>query len=208
MSNPDKNHEDELVRKNARMGLAVLGVVVLMLGLSFAAVPFYSLFCRVTGFGGTTQVSTELPDRILDRTVSIKFNADTSPHMGWDFRPELRQIDVRLGERGLASYMAHNRSDKATTGSALYNVTPDKAGKYFHKIQCFCFSEQTLGPHETVSMPVLFFVDPSMNDDPNMEDVTTITLSYTFFPADSKELEDGVEAFYNSGDTPPSAATN
>lgn len=191
-------HQDqELVRKNARAGLIVLVVVIGMVGLSFAAVPLYSLFCQVTGFGGTTQVSESLPDTILDRTVTIQFNSDTGREMPWEFTPEERRIDVKLGQRGLTAYHARNPAGKPITGTAIYNVTPLKVGKYFHKIQCFCFDEQTLQPGEDVSMPVMFYVDPAMNDDPNMNDVKTITLSYTFFKTETKALEEALDAFYN-----------
>ena len=197
----EQPNQDELTRKNARTGLTVLAVVFGMIGLSFASVPLYDLFCRVTGFGGTTQTAAALPDKILERTVSIHFNADTARNMPWSFKPELRSIDVKLGARGITSYQAKNKTGKPTAGTAIYNVTPLKAGKYFHKIQCFCFDEQILGPHEKVDMPVLFYVDPAFADDPNMNDVQVITLSYTFFPADSKELEDALEALYNEDGT-------
>ena len=197
----EQPNQDELARKNARTGLTVLAVVFGMIGLSFASVPLYDLFCRVTGFGGTTQTAAALPDKILERTVSIHFNADTARNMPWSFKPELRSIDVKLGARGITSYQAKNKTGKPTAGTAIYNVTPLKAGKYFHKIQCFCFDEQILGPHEKVDMPVLFYVDPAFADDPNMNDVQVITLSYTFFPADSKELEDALEALYNEDGT-------
>lgn len=191
-----KNNED-LIRKNARTGGLVVLVVAGMVGLSFASVPLYSLFCRVTGFGGTTQRSVDLPDKILERRILVKFNADTGPNMGWDFYPEQREVSVRLGERGLAAFHATNPDNKPTGGTALYNVTPDKAGKYFHKIQCFCFDEQVLAPKESVSMPVLFFIDPALDSDPNMADVQTVTLSYTFYPASSEALDEALEAFYN-----------
>lgn len=198
MSNPG---DDELIRKNARTGLLVLGVVAFMIGLSFASVPLYTMFCKVTGWGGTTQTAQALPGNILERRVLIKFNADTGRNMHWEFKPEQREISVRLGERGFTAFYAHNLAVKASGGTALYNVTPLKAGKYFHKIQCFCFDEQILQPGERVSMPVLFFIDPAMDTDPNMQDVETITLSYTFFPAQSQELDAALEAFYNSGET-------
>lgn len=190
------NHDD-LVRKNARTGLMVMAVVVGMITLAFASVPLYSLFCRVTGFGGTTQVAARLPDQIIDRTVRIKFNADTSRNMPWKFTPDIREVDVKLGERGIASFTAVNKTNKPVTGTAVYNVTPLKAGKYFQKIQCFCFDRQTLQPGEEMAMPVLFFVDPKLNEDRDMEDVTTITLSYTFFESDTEELEKALEDFYN-----------
>ncbi|MCB1532788.1 MAG: cytochrome c oxidase assembly protein [Alphaproteobacteria bacterium] len=195
MSTPDKNQN--LAKKNARIGITVLVVVAGMVGLSFASVPLYTMFCKVTGYGGTTQVSDALPDNVVDRTVTVKFNAETARGMPWDFTPDMREIKVRLGERGLTSFSARNKRPTPTTGTAIYNVTPLKAGKYFHKIQCFCFDEQTLQGGEQVSMPVLFFVDPSMNDDPNMDDVKVITLSYTFFETQSKALEDALEGFYN-----------
>ena len=189
--------DDDLVQKNARMGLIVLAIVIGMTGLAFASVPLYSLFCRVTGFAGTTQVAEQLPDQVLDRQVIIKFNTDTGRNMPWSFKPDMREITVKLGERGLTSFTARNPKDHAVAGTALYNVTPPKAGQYFHKIQCFCFDEQTLEPQQTVSMPVMFFVDPKMNDDPNMNDVKVITLSYTFYQAETEELESAIEGFYN-----------
>lgn len=178
-----------------------------MVGLSFASVPLYNLFCRMTGFDGTTRTAETLPGTVLDRTITIKFNASTGRNMPWEFKPELREIDVRLGEKGLAAFHAKNRSNTATAGTAIYNVTPFKAGKYFHKIQCFCFDEQALQPGQDVSMPVMFFVDPALNDDPDMEDVKVITLSYTFYPVESKELEDALDAFYNE-DAPAIQGTN
>lgn len=197
---PPPQAQQDLIRKNARTGLAVFAVFLCMVGLSFASVPLYNLFCRMTGFDGTTRTAETLPGKILDRTVTVKFNASTGRNMMWDFRPELREIDVRLGEKGLAAFHAKNRNNTATAGTAIYNVTPFKAGKYFHKIQCFCFDEQALQPGQDVSMPVMFFVDPAMNDDPDMEDVKVITLSYTFYPVESKELEEALDAFYNEGD--------
>lgn len=194
--NPPLNHE-EMTRKNARVGLTVLAVVISMAGLSYASVPLYDLFCRVTGFGGTTQTSKALPDTVLDRVVKIQFNADTSRDLPWNFEPEQRSVEVQLGQKGLTAYSARNKAFKPTAGTAIYNVTPLKAGKYFHKVQCFCFDAQTLQGGQEVSMPVMFFVDPAMNDDPNMNDVQTITLSYTFFKAESEELEQALEDFYN-----------
>ncbi len=196
MSEPDY---DALARKNRRLGLIVLAVVAFMIGLSFAAVPLYSLFCSVTGFGGTTLTAAALPDadQILEREVTIKFTAETNAKLPWDFHPEEREIIVKLGQRGLTAFSAENKAGHPTTGTAIYNVTPLKAGKYFNKIQCFCFDEQTLQAGEKVSMPVLFYVDPKMNEDRNMSDVKTITLSYSFFPANTKALEDATEAFYN-----------
>jgi cytochrome c oxidase assembly protein subunit 11 len=192
MSAPNPQH-----RKNTRTGLIILAVVIGMTGLSFASVPLYRLFCQVTGFGGTTQVSAELPKTELAREVIIKFNADIGRDMPWKFKPEQREIKVHLGQKGLTAFHATNKSDLPITGTAVYNVTPLKAGKYFHKVQCFCFGEQTLQPKEDVSMPVMFFVDPKMDEDPNMRDVQTITLSYTFYRAESEELDQAMQGFYN-----------
>ena len=190
------NHED-LVRKNARTGLIVLAVVIGMITLAFASVPLYTLFCKVTGFSGTTQVASALPDTVLDRKITIKFNADTDRNMPWEFKPEMREIDVQVGERGIASFSAYNPMKDPVGGTAIYNVTPLKVGKYFHKIQCFCFDQQILNAGQRVSMPVMFFVDPAIDDDPNMDDISTITLSYTFYKSDTEELESAIEGFYN-----------
>lgn len=187
----------EMSRKNARTGLMVLGVILAMAGLSYASVPLYDAFCRVTGFGGTTQTAESLPDTVLDRVVTIKFNADTHRDLPWYFKPQMREIDVQLGQKGVTAFTARNKTNKPVTGTAIYNVTPLKVGKYFHKVQCFCFDEQTLAPNEEVSMPVLFFVDPKMAEDPNMDDVKTITLSYSFFKAETQELDNALEGFYN-----------
>lgn len=204
----DNHDHSEMTKKNARLGLTVLAVVIGMVGMSFAFIPLYNLFCRVTGFAGTTQVSTQLPETILDRVVTIKFNAQTNQNLPWDFTPEERAIDVQLGQRGLTAFNAHNKMDVPTTGTAIYNVLPLKAGKYFHKIQCFCFDEQTLTPQETMNMPVMFYVDPAMSDDPLMDDVKSITLSYTFFPAGSEELDTATEAFYNDEEIDLTRKTN
>lgn len=166
---------------NRRMGLVLAGVVAGMVGLSFAAVPLYRIFCQVTGFGGTPQVVAEYSTEILDRSVTVRFNADTDRSLPWEFRPEQRSVRLKLGEQGLAFYEARNYSQRPVTGTATFNVTPLKAGQYFNKIECFCFTEQLLEPGQRVDMPVTFYVDPRLNDDPSMADVTTITLSYTFY---------------------------
>lgn len=186
--------------KNTKTLLTVFAVVIGMVGLAFASVPLYNLFCRVTGYGGTTMVSEALPENVLERKVTIRFDANTSRNMPWDFRPEKHEESVKLGQQGLIAFLAKNRDAKPTAGTAIYNVTPNKAGKYFQKIQCFCFDEQILQPGEKMQMPVLFYIDPKMAEDPNMDDVKTITLSYTFFPAESEELDQALEAFYNAGE--------
>ena len=179
--------DPELARKNKRIMAGCVLAVCFMIGLSFAAVPLYDLFCRVTGFAGTTQVSAEAPDEVLDRVITIRFDASTNAALPWVFSPEQRSVDVRVGETAMAFYVAENRSDRRTVGTATFNVTPLKAGQYFTKTQCFCFTEQALEPGQNVDMPVSFYVDPALVDDRNMDNVDTITLSYTFFPMEGEE---------------------
>ncbi len=174
-------------RGKRRTVLATLAVISCMVALTVAAVPLYRLFCQVTGFGGTPQIVDAAPEQGEDRWVTVRFDANTARGMPWSFRPLDREIEVRVGEQMLMFYEASNPTDRAITGTATFNVTPDKAGLYFAKIDCFCFTEQTLAPGESVEMPVSFFVDPEMFDDPITDDVHTITLSYTFFEQDSDE---------------------
>lgn len=164
-----------------RTALYLVGVVVTMGSLSFAAVPFYDWFCRVTGFGGTTGVAEAAPDTILDQTVVVKFDASIERGMPWEFRPVQREMTVRIGENALAFYEAYNPTDRPVAGTASFNVAPEAAGGYFDKIACFCFTEQVLQPGERVQMPVNFFVDPAIVDDPEGSFVKEITLSYTFY---------------------------
>jgi len=158
----------------------LVGVVVTMGALSWAAVPFYDWFCRVTGFGGTTQVSAAAPDEVLDEVVRVRFDANVDPNLEWTFRPMQTRMDLRIGENGLAFYEAINNSDVPITGTASYNVAPEISGYYFDKIECFCFTEQTLQPGERMEMPVSFYVDPSIVKDRDASWVRDITLSYTF----------------------------
>ncbi len=164
------------------MAVLLGGVVCGMVGLAFASVPLYRLFCQVTGFGGTTQVSASLPETVSERTVKIRFNADVSPDLEWRFQPEVREITLRVGEQGLMFYKATSLAPGPTWGTATFNVTPLSAGQYFNKIQCFCFEEQRLAAGESVDMGVSFFVDPALEQDPGTAKIETITLSYTFFP--------------------------
>jgi cytochrome c oxidase assembly protein subunit 11 len=156
-------------------------LVVGMVGLSFAAVPLYEAFCRVTGWGGTPMRADAVPNQVFDREVRVRFNADTAADLPWTFRPEQRALDLKVGENRLAFYTAENFSDRPVTGMAVYNVTPPKVGAYFTKVECFCFIEQTLQPGQKVDMPISFFIDPAFMSDPEMRDVTSITLSYTFY---------------------------
>ena len=171
-------------RRNRRIAAALVAVPVAMGGLAWASAPLYRLFCQVTGFGGTPGIAAEAPQAAADApSIEIRFNADIAPDLDWRFGPVERAVTVRLGEPALAFYRAENLSDEPVTGAATFNVTPLKAGPYFSKIDCFCFTEQRLGPGESADMPVSFFVDPEIAEDPSVRDVGTITLSYTFFRA-------------------------
>ena len=163
--------------------LLLASVVVGMLGLSFASVPLYRLFCQTTGVGGTTQRATTAPSKAAATSITIRFEADTAPDLGWEFQPLQSTLTVHPGEEKKAFYRAINKTAGPVTGSATYNVTPAKVGIYFDKLQCFCFSEQHLAAGERADMPVVFFVDPDILTDPNTSDVRTITLSYTMFRA-------------------------
>lgn len=168
-------------RNTPKKTAAVLALVAgLMLSLSFAAVPFYDWFCRVTGYGGTTGVAEVAPDVILDETIKIRFDASREAGMPWEFKTQQVEMTLRIGENGLAFYEAYNPTDKPVAGTASYNVMPDQAGLYFIKIQCFCFTEQILQPGERIVMPVSFFVDPAIMDHEEASQIKEITLSYTF----------------------------
>lgn len=163
------------------------GVVILMGSLAWASVPFYDWFCRVTGFGGATNVVEANQSDVLDQTITVRFDASLEKGMPWEFKPAQREMEIRIGETGLAFYEAHNPFDVPIAGQAAYNVTPYEAGGFFDKIECFCFTEQVLQPGETVMMPVSFFVDPAIVDDREGKYVHTITLSYTFYQIDLPE---------------------
>jgi len=166
---------------NRTFGIALAAVAVAMVGAAFASVPLYRLFCAVTGYGGTPQIGASAAPGAVRQKITVRFNADTNPNLPWDFAPEQAQITLPLGDEQLAFYTARNRADTPVTGVALYNVTPDTVGKYFHKTACFCFNQQTLAPGEAKQFPLSFWVDPAIANDPNTADIHTITLSYTFF---------------------------
>ncbi len=169
-----------------RNGLTVAALAMLLVamgGLVYASVPLYRLFCQVTGFGGTTRTAAAPPAVPGARIIAVRFNADVNRAMPWSFQPAQREISVQVGEEALAFYVARNDSEVPITGTATFNVTPQKTGIYYNKIECFCFTEQRLLPSESVDMAVSFFVDPAIVDDPNQDDVKAITLSYTFFRA-------------------------
>lgn len=176
-------------RRNRKLVLACVGMVGLMLGASYASVPLYDLFCRVTGYGGTTQQAESGADHLGKRMVTVQFDANVARGMPWDFRPAQREMKLRTGETGIAYYRATNNTDRTVIGTATFNVTPLKVGYYFNKIDCFCFTEQVLEPGQTVDMPVQFFVDPEMEDDSNADEVKLITLSYTFFERPHEQAE-------------------
>lgn len=169
---------------NQRTAVYLGGTVVVMVGLSYAAVPLYDLFCRVTGYGGTTSVAEASSGEVLDRTVTVRFDASTAPDMPWKFRPVERTMQVKIGETALAFYEATNPTDETIAGTASFNVAPFSTGAYFAKIACFCFEMQVLDPGETVEMPVTFYVDPAMVEDTEASRVTNITLSYTMHRTD------------------------
>lgn len=158
-----------------------------MVGASFAAVPLYRVFCQVTGYGGTTQRADSAPAAVIDRTITVRFDANVGNGLGWSFRPLQREVKVKLGEVGEAAFRAENRTRGPSAGTAVFNVAPGAAGAYFNKIACFCFSEQELAPGEAIDMPVTFFVDPALADDPDLGPTNTITLSYTFYPSAEPE---------------------
>lgn len=177
----DAAHAATVRRRNRRTALAAFGVVAGMVGVSFAAVPLYDLFCRVTGFGGTPMVDGRQAPGAGDFAVTVRFNANTQPNLPWRFEPAQPSVELRVGEEGMGFYRARNLSERPATGVSTYNVTPEVVGKYFHKTACFCFEEQTLAPGQEVDMPLTFWVDPRIATDPNTRGIRTITVSYTFF---------------------------
>jgi cytochrome c oxidase assembly protein subunit 11 len=175
--------------KNRRVALLAASVVVGMVGMAYASVPLYRLFCQVTGFGGTTQVATAAPAAATATEMSIRFDANVSGDLGWAFHPKHNTMTIKVGEPNMAYYVAKNETDKTLTGTAVFNVTPTEAGIFFNKIECFCFTEQTLKPGETVEMPVQYFVDPAILEDADTKSIREITLSYSFYPAKNKPAE-------------------
>jgi cytochrome c oxidase assembly protein subunit 11 len=173
--------------------LTTVGVVTVMASLGFASVPLYDLFCRVTGFGGVTQEADAASDEILDETIKVRFDASLDRNMPWEFKPIQREMELRIGETGLAFYEAYNPTDRPVAGSASYNVYPYEAGGFFTKIDCFCFEEQVLQPGERVEMPVTFYVDPEMVEDRDAKYVQTITLGYTFYEIDLPDRQAALE---------------
>ncbi|PHP67127.1 cytochrome c oxidase assembly protein [Zhengella mangrovi] len=172
-------------RANIRVAAFGATIALSMVGAAYAAVPLYQLFCQVTGYGGTTQRTDTYSDRVLDRKITVRFDSNTVG-VPWEFRPKQRSVSMKIGETTQISYFAHNRSKRTSTASATFNVSPSLAGAYFNKVECFCFTETTLKPGESLDMPVVFYIDPDIIDQPELKDIRTITLSYTFFPVDAE----------------------
>ncbi len=170
------------LRPDIRIAFACTGFVFLMVGMSFAAVPLYDLFCRVTGFGGTTQRAEAQSDEVLDRTIVVRFDANVAGDLPWRFAPEETHIELPIGEMAQMAYIAESTASSPSVGTSTFNVSPPQVGAYFMKMECFCFTEQPLEAGEAVEMPVVFYVDPAIVDDPDGRATREITLSYTFFP--------------------------
>ncbi len=171
------------------MALMCVAGAFAMAGMAYAAVPLYQMFCQVTGLGGTTQKAEKPSEVVLDRLVTVRFDANVSPKLGWSFEPVQRTVEAHIGENMLVFYRATNTSDRKITGTATFNVAPDAAGLYFSKIECFCFKEQTLEPGQSIEMPVSFFIDPALVKDPESSRLKDITLSYTFYPVEGAKAE-------------------
>jgi cytochrome c oxidase assembly protein subunit 11 len=169
-------------QKNRRVAFMAASLFCAMVGLAYASVPLYRIFCQTTGFGGTTQIAAVAPTSVSAQTISVRFDANASTDMGWNFRAVQSTMTVKIGEPSMAHYIATNMSSDTVTGTAKFNVTPTSAGIFFNKIQCFCFTKQTLKPGETADFPVQFFVDPAILDDPDTKSIREITLSYSFYP--------------------------
>jgi len=160
-----------------------------MIGVSYAAVPLYRIFCQITGYGGTTQKAEDFKGEISEKIITVSFDSNISKDLDWKFKPKVREVKLRLGEKVTAYYVATNTGSEVSTGESTFNVTPQAAGQYFNKIQCFCFTEQTLAVGEQVEMPVLFFIDPEIVNDPLFKNLSMITLSYTFYPKEPDATE-------------------
>ncbi|HCL60903.1 MAG TPA: cytochrome c oxidase assembly protein [Rhizobiales bacterium] len=196
MTKPE--HDNGKQSRHGVVALALAGLVATMLGLAFASVPLYRLFCQATGFGGVPQRADRAPNEILDRTIRIRFDANVDRSLPWTFLPDQRVMDVKIGDTALAFFKATNNTDAAVTGRAVFNVAPELAGRYFTKIECFCFKQQTLAAHASAEMPVTFFVDPNIVDDEDTKSISEITLSYTFYRSDK---ESGIAAAPPAGNS-------
>lgn len=182
-----ENTRRPLASANKRIAAALCVLTAVMVGLSFAAVPLYRMFCQATGYDGTPRRVGAASTRMIDREITVRFDANTSSALDWKFQPAQREMRLKIGENALAFFTAANRSAKPLTGTATFNVTPEIAASYFNKVECFCFTEQRLAPGQMADLPVSFFIDPAIADDPDAKDVGEITLSYTFFKANKPD---------------------
>lgn len=184
MSEQGGDRDMKRERSNRVIAAASFAFVAGMVGMAYAAVPLYAMFCQLTGYGGTTQRVEQYSDKILDRKITVRFDANVSGGLPWEFQPVQRDVTMRIGETTQIAYRAQNQFNVPTGGRASFNVTPELAGAYFNKVECFCFTDTTLKPGETLEMPVVFYVDPEIANVPELAHLKTITLSYTFFPID------------------------
>ncbi len=173
-------------RRHRTLGLSLAALVLGMVGMSFAAVPLYKLYCQTTGYAGTTQRVVKPSEVVVDRMMRVRFDANVGPGLEWDFGPLQNTVDVKLGENTLVFFRATNRSDRPVTGTSTFNVTPEMVGPYFAKVECFCFTEQRLEPGESIEMPVSFYIDPAILQDTDAKALDLVTLSYTFYPVPAK----------------------
>ena len=201
MSDTRPTYSDDKQRVNRRVALACGAFFAGMVGMAYAAVPLYEMFCQVTGYGGTTQRVDQYSDTILDRDIKVRFDANVAGGLPWDFKPIEREVTIRIGETTQIGYGARNIASRATSGRASFNVSPALAGAYFMKVECFCFTDTELQPGETMDMPVVFYVDPAIVDVPELADISTITLSYTFFPLDRSKPQESVAVPAGSSNT-------
>jgi cytochrome c oxidase assembly protein subunit 11 len=187
MSSETRPSDPKKARSNRVVAVACLASFAGMVGMAYASVPLYRAFCQMTGYGGTTRRVEQYSDRILDRTITVRFDANVSGGLPWDFQPVQREITMRIGETTKIAYKARNLFETPTSGRASFNVAPEIAGAYFDKVECFCFTDTRLKPGETLDMPVVFYVDPDIVNVPELKDLKTITLSYTFFPIEGEK---------------------
>jgi cytochrome c oxidase assembly protein subunit 11 len=199
IENGNGGREGTQAKRHLVIAAVCTGIVASMVGLSFAAVPLYRLYCQVTGYAGTTQRAEKASDTVLDRTLTVRFDSNVASDLPWRFEPEQRRLDIKIGENALAFYKATNNSDRAITGTAVFNVTPESAGIHFNKIACFCFTEQRLEPGQSVDMAVSFYVDPAFAEDEDTKGLSELTLSYTFYAADKPQKTPGQAAADTAG---------
>jgi cytochrome c oxidase assembly protein subunit 11 len=195
-------------KSNRFLAAGLVAFVAFMVGLSFAAVPLYQMFCSATGYAGTPQRAESVPGKMFPETVTVRFDANVAPGLPWSFQPAQPELTLHVGENQLASFRASNHSNETVTGAAVFNVSPDLMGQYFTKIQCFCFTEQTLKPGETIEMPVSFFIDPAVLSDRDAKTVRDMTLSYTFFKVQNPASQPVANLAPGRANASPSAMQN